>query len=104
MGNRRSDDEQHPQKWKGMHMASVYTPLSVWFSACGRETVSLDFSEVERILGRKLPPSARRHDVWWRNEDEPTSTHSQSKYGWMPAGYIVSSVDRNFLCVTFTRS
>jgi hypothetical protein len=82
---------------------SVYEPLRRWLASSGRETVNLNFSEIEEILGRKLPRSAYQYDVWWHNEDDPDSTHAQSKYGWMAASYRVSSVDRGFPCVTFGR-
>lgn len=83
---------------------SVYEPLRRWLASCDRSRVNLSFSEIEQILGRKLPPSAYQYDVWWNNEDDPSSTHTQSKYGWMAAGYSVSSLDRAFPCVTFSRS
>jgi hypothetical protein len=82
---------------------SVYEPLRHWLSSCGQDTVNLDFAEIEQILGRKLPPSAYRHDLWWHNENDSASTHTQSRLGWMAAGYVVRSVDRIDPCVIFIR-
>jgi len=82
---------------------SIYEPLRSWLASCGKDTVHLTFAEIERIINRPLPASALKYDVWWHNEDEPSSTHTQSKYGWCAAGYLVTSVDRGFPCVTFTR-
>ncbi|WP_203702575.1 DUF7662 domain-containing protein [Asanoa iriomotensis] len=85
-------------------MASVYEPLAEWLQRHGGATITLDFGQIETILGRRLPPSAHRYDRWWSNEDDPASTHSQSRRGWMAGGYAVSSVDRNFSSVTFVRN
>lgn len=78
---------------------SVYEPLGRWLASCGCNSVNLNFAQMETILGRTLPPSAHQYDVWWG----PSSTHTQSKYGWMAAGFIVTTVDRGFPCATFIR-
>jgi hypothetical protein len=83
---------------------SIYSPLRQWLSECGKETVNLNFGQVEEILGRRLPRSAYDFNAWWSNEDDPAGSHTQSRNGWMAAGYIVTSVDRAFPCVTFERA
>jgi hypothetical protein len=62
----------------------------------------MSFGEINELVPGGLPPSAYRHDAWWSNEDDPSSTHSQSRLGWMAAGYTVVA-DRASLRVTFMR-
>ncbi|MFI5910499.1 hypothetical protein [Dactylosporangium sp. NPDC051541] len=40
--------------------------------------------------------------AWWNNEDDPGSTHSQSRLGWMAAGYTAIA-DRTTRQVVFRR-
>ena len=37
--------------------------------------VTMTYSEIEKILGQELPPSASEYEEWWANDDE---THPQS--------------------------
>jgi hypothetical protein len=54
--------------------------------------MELSFEEVEKILGFKLPPSAREHSAaWWSNE---RGTHVQAR-AWMDAGWQVWHVNRS---------
>ncbi len=46
------------------------------------------FSEVEAVIGDKLPPSARYYQAWWAND----STHSQGA-AWAAAGWETAEVD-----------
>jgi len=62
----------------------------------------MSFDEINDLVPGGLPPSAYRHDAWWSNEDASGSTHSQSRLGWMAAGYIATA-DRARRQVTFTR-
>jgi hypothetical protein len=62
----------------------------------------MSFEEITDLLPGGLPPSAYRHDRWWNNEDAPESTHSQSRLGWMAAGYTAAA-DRTAQQVVFTR-
>lgn len=47
------------------------------------QNVTLDFSQLEKILGFKLPPSAYKYKAWWSNSGH---THSNT---WIDAGYKV---------------
>jgi hypothetical protein len=77
-----------------------YAPLKSHLSALNVERVSMTFMEVERVLGRPLPPSARGKSIrqWWANTD----THSQAK-AWLEAGRI-AKLDAEREAVTFVRS
>ena len=84
--------------------ASKYTPLREWLEATGQPSVRVSFDELDTILPGRLPPSARKHAAWWNNELNPASTHSQSRHGWMAAGYRVEQVDSEAGYVLFVRS
>ena len=58
-----------------------------------------EFSEIERVLGFGLPPSARRHRAWWENSE----SHSQAR-AWLAAGWRVDTVDMDAEIVTLRRS
>ncbi|MDO9537550.1 MAG: hypothetical protein Q7J68_04445 [Thermoplasmata archaeon] len=60
-----------------------YTPLEQYLSKSEKETLELEFSKIEAILGFKLPESAYKHGAWWSNGGHK---HSNS---WLNAGYVV---------------
>lgn len=63
---------------------SVYSPLQQRLANAAQDSVTLSFEEIERVLGRKLPPSAYDEQIkrqWWANTD----THSQAR-AWLRAG------------------
>ena len=65
-----------------------YASLSSWLAECGKETVSLSFSEIESIIGFKLPESAYKYPPWWSNDTEHNHSHAKA---WMDVGYMASS-------------
>ena len=46
------------------------------------ETIRLNFSRIEKILGFALPASAYRYDAWWGNTYPPVQAASWMKAGW----------------------
>lgn len=60
-----------------------YQPLKDFLAARGDRSVSLSYDEIERIIGRALPPSARGEvsRQWWAN----TESHSQAR-AWLSLG------------------
>ena len=48
----------------------------------GSSTVTLTFAHVEQLLGRPLPPSARRHRHWWENDRGHTHARAWLEAGW----------------------
>ncbi len=62
---------------------------------------TLTFSEIENILGFRLPNSAYNHRAWWANpssaDDHP---YAQS---WLAAGWKVEIVNQNEKWVRFRR-
>lgn len=60
-----------------------YQPLRDFLAARGDRSVSLSYEEIEGILGRPLPPSAKGavSRQWWAN----TESHSQAR-AWLSLG------------------
>lgn len=66
-----------------------YDPLHDHLAGLRSQFVVLGFSEVERIIGATLPPSARTYLEWWANETSNATTHVQCR-AWLRAGYEAS--------------
>jgi len=81
---------------------SKYDPLGKRLEQQTGQSLTLDFEEIEEIIGGALPDSAKRHDAWWSNEDPGQTRHVQCK-SWGLAGWEVESVDRLAKTVTFAR-
>lgn len=78
----------------------VYEPLAKHLSALPSGEWHADFSEIERILGRKLPDSAYDYRPWWGNQKK--GNHSQAK-AWREAGWETRAVDLERKTVRFAR-
>ncbi len=67
---------------------ATYTPLSRFLQdlSDGVTALEMPFKNVESILGRPLPASARRHNAWWAND---STSHTQSK-AWLEVGWRAS--------------
>jgi hypothetical protein len=76
---------------------SKYDPLYEHLLYSGRDSVSMTFEEIERVIGRSLPPSARKLKEWWANN--PTG-HTQAR-AWHTASYKTQRVDLAGGSVTF---
>jgi hypothetical protein len=59
----------------------------------------MTFSQIEHLIGGKLPPSAFRHRPWWANE---VSGHVHAK-AWLDAGYETEQVDMKRRELVFKR-
>ena len=78
---------------------SVYAPLNHYLRAVIGDVVPMSFADVEAILGRALPGSARRHPAWWSNN---VGTHVNAA-AWRGAGWRTSQVSIPGERVTFVR-
>jgi hypothetical protein len=65
-----------------------YEPLNAFLKSQQRDLVPMTFSEIERVLGSKLPPS-KQHRAWWSNN----ASNSVMTKAWLDAGYKTESVD-----------
>jgi len=74
-------------------MPNKYTPLENYLSNLSYGTpnpLRLTLSEIESIIGNKLPDSAYNHDQWWGNETDPSRIQARA---WQDANYKVVEVD-----------
>jgi hypothetical protein len=62
---------------------SKYDGLTSFLRASDQVVITLTFTQADVLVAGGLPPSARRYEVWWRNDD-PSHQHCQS---WGRAGY-----------------
>lgn len=68
---------------------SKYAPLTSHLNQIGRNCIPMKFSEIERVIGRSLPPSSREHRAWWSNNP---SNNVMTK-AWLAAGYETEQVN-----------
>ena len=78
-------------------MLSTYEALGTFLSAQRPDRVTMKFAEIERILGRPLPSSARRHRGWW------SSRWSSHRRAWAWTGWRVTGCSLSTETVTFLR-
>lgn len=76
---------------------SVYQPLREHLLFSGNDRVSMTFAEIEAVLGRTLPASARKRTAWWSNNAEG---HVQA-LAWLNSSYRVADLDLARERVTF---
>ena len=76
-----------------------YSALGDYLKRQHREMVPLTFSEIEKITGAKLPPSARKHRPWWSNNPH----NSVMTKVWLEAGFESEQVDMQSRKLVFRR-
>lgn len=81
-----------------MVLEKKYIPLANYFLKSTNTTITLDFTEIEKIMGHDLPHSAYLNQSWWKKKKAPAK-HFQA---WTNAGYAVQQVESNRY-VTFER-
>ena len=74
-------------------MASKYGALADHLRRQGGPRHTMSFTQIEGLIGTPLPASSRIGSAWWGNDRSPDSRHSQSKHGWLAAGWEVESLD-----------
>ena len=77
-----------------------YEPLTDHLQGRVLREWAASFAQIEKVLGFKLPPSARKYREWWGNQ--AGAGHSQAR-GWQDAGWQVWKVDLNGEKVVFHR-
>jgi hypothetical protein len=78
---------------------SKYMPLAKHLRSLTTEEWVASFTEIEQILGFRLPASARKFPAWWENQTPP---HSQT-LGWADAGWETTRLNLTGERVTFVR-
>lgn len=79
------------QKYREMATRSKYRKLHQHLCTRGDQEWSASFSDIEAVLGFKLPASARLHRAWWGNQNGGDG-HVQS-LAWTVAGWETARVD-----------
>ena len=77
-----------------------YEPLGDHLRGLQDDIWNADFEEIERILGFRLPNSARDHRAWWSNHSG--GNHSQAAV-WVEAGWETRDVDQKRERIRFER-
>ena len=79
---------------------SKYEPLTQFLSAQRTQEVPMSFSEIERVLGFRLPEKASGIRAWWSNN---ASNNVMTK-AWLAAGYLTERVDMGSRRLVFRKS
>ena len=79
---------------------SVYQPLGDYLARLSTDHVNLTFTDVEQIIHRRLPPSARTRSVWWANDH---SSPGRCCAAWLDVGWKVDSINLSREMVSFAR-
>ena len=76
---------------------------NLYYHLCDRRGLvwNASFSEIETILGFKLPRAARRYQSWWGNESS-SNRHVQS-LAWTSADWDAANVNLEIESLTFRR-
>lgn len=80
-----------------MKADSKYYPLFEYLQKCDRDYITLTFAEIETLMQKPLPDSAKNQKAWWSNR----SKNAVQSTAWMNAGYRVEIVDFEAKSVTF---
>jgi hypothetical protein len=79
---------------------SRYEPLAQFLDRRSVPVWQAKFSEIEKVLGFPLPPSAYRYPAWWANQQG--KGHSQTA-GWKTVGWHTRALNLEERRVTFER-
>lgn len=95
------EDNEPPTNDEGETSKGKYSPLAQYLVKQSAQTdeLTLEFSNIEKIINSQLPESARKHGSWWAND---SVGHVQSKQ-WLNAGWKVVAVNIPQERVTFVR-
>src|SRR5580700_4334231 len=78
---------------------SKYEPLARHLKAQRADLVRMKFSDIERVIGAKLPPSADHNRAYWSNN----AANSVLTKAWLTAGFRSEQVDLAARKVAFRR-
>ena len=79
--------------------AARAAPSSLHLRDSGRAEIPMTFSEVEQVIGTRLPPAARKHRALWSNNP---SNWVMTK-AWLAAGYETANVDMQARTLVFRK-
>ena len=81
-------------------MNSKYAPLESHLRDSGHAHVPMTFSEIEHVIGARLPPAAFKHRALWSNNP---SNWVMTK-AWLAAGYETENVDMQDCKLVFRKA
>jgi hypothetical protein len=76
-----------------------YTRLGEFLRTQRSKEVPMTFSEIERVIGGKLPPNSPQYPAWWSNNP---SNNVMTKV-WLNAGFRTEQVDVKSRKIVFRR-
>ena len=79
---------------------SRYAKLTSFLQALGVSSRRVGFAEIERVLGFRLPASARTYSAWWSNN----AVDGRQSNAWLSAGWQTEELDLPGEKITFRRS
>lgn len=71
-----------------MPKGDKFIALTTYLEKCGENKIKMTFSEIEKIIGCRLPDSAYTYPAQWSNSE----SHSLA-FGWLNAGYLTQQVN-----------
>jgi len=77
-----------------------YSALGQYLSTLNADSVTISFSEIERLIESTLPASAYNHPAYWSNERSGTHTWA---HVWQAAGWRSENLDIARQSITFRR-
>ncbi len=77
-----------------------YEPFKAYLLRQTASQVPLTFAEIERIIGQRLPSSARKFPAWWSNNP----SNNVMTTAWLDAGYESEKVDIGAERLVFRRA
>jgi hypothetical protein len=84
----------------GAVAVTKYEPLTKYLKAKDQSYISVQFSEIEALLGMSLPRSAYAHRAWWSNNPN----NNVMTKAWLAAGYRTEQVDLERRRLVFRRA
>lgn len=79
---------------------SIYDPLRDRLTSLDVTSVRMKFADIEDIIGRDLPLSARKYSAWWANNSQGGNRHS---HAWMDIGWRAGDLALEMEEVSFVR-
>ena len=77
-----------------------FYPLKAFFAKSTSPSITLTFRELERHMGMKLSPAAKRDKAWWY----PRKDYNRIAEAWITEGYALHALDLEKEKVTFKRA
>lgn len=81
-----------------MPKGDKYIALTAYLEKSGKDEIKMSFSEIEKIIGFRLPDSSYSYPALWSNSESQAFA-----FGWLNAGYLTQRVNIPEQTVEFVR-